>query len=209
MARINLLPWREEARRERQRQFLLSVLLTAILGVILVFLIGLVFDQKIAYQQARNQTIQQEIGRLQARINRIEQLEQTRARLLSRKRIIEDLQASRSLTVEMLDQLAKSIPVGVTLASIAQQGNNVTLSGTSQSNARVSAYLQSLADNELFLDPELDVVRASGAADGSGRGNTPDNPVEPYDFIIEVKLKQAKTEEEALGYDQVDAGGSP
>ena len=201
MARINLLPWREEARRERQRQFMLSALVTAVLGVILVFLVGLVFDQKIAYQQARNQTIQQEIGLLQARIRQIEQLEQTRARLLSRKRIIEDLQASRSLTVEMLDQLAKSIPVGVTLSAIRQQGNTVTLEGTSQSNARVSAYLQSLEENELFVNPELNVVRIP---DQSNQGS---NPVEPYQYQIRVNLKPRKGSDEEEGYDAPSEGG--
>lgn len=200
MARINLLPWREELRQERQRQFMLSVLMTAVLGVVLVFLIGLVFDQKISYQNARNQTIQEEIGRLQARINRIRQLEQTRARLLSRKRIIEELQASRSLTVEMLDQLAKSIPVGLTLNSITQQGMNITLAGSSQSNARVSAYLQSLQENDLFLDPELSVVRVAVARNVL-------NPVEPYEFNIRVKLKASAKEEDSLGYDDA-AGGS-
>ena len=199
MARINLLPWREEARRERQRQFMLSLLMTSVLGVILVFLVGMVFDQRIAYQESRNQTIRTEIGVLQARITRINQLEQTRARLLSRKRIIEDLQASRSLTVEMLDQLAKSIPIGVTLNQITQQGVRVSLNGTSQSNARVSAYLQSLEENDLFVDPDLDVVRTA---------NRPVSAVEPYEFVIQVKLRQSKNEDAELGYDTPDAGGS-
>ena len=201
MARINLLPWREERRQESQKQFMLSVLMTFVLGVILVFLIGLVFDQKISYQQARNQTLQEEIGRLQARINRIRQLEQTRARLLSRKRIIEELQASRSLTVEMLDQLAKSIPVGLTLATINQQGTTLRLSGTSQSNARVSAYLQSLEQNDLFVTPELSVVRI--APRGTG------NPTEPYEFIIGVKLRsKAAKDEDELAMEDGQAGGA-
>jgi type IV pilus assembly protein PilN len=179
---------------------MLSALMTAVLGVILVFLIGLVFDQKIAHQEARNQSIQQEIGKLQARIRRIEQLEQTRNRLLSRKRVIEDLQASRSLTVEMLDQLAKSIPVGVTLSRIAQQALNVSLGGNSQSNARVSAYLQSLEQNPLFNNPELDYVRTA---------ETPASATEPYEFSIDVKLRQAVTDDEDMGYDSADTGGAP
>jgi type IV pilus assembly protein PilN len=198
MARINLLPWREEQRQERQRQFMLSVLFTVILGVILVFAVGLVFDQRIAHQNARNQVIQEHIGRLQARINRIRELEQTRTRLLSRKRVIEDLQASRSLTVEMLDQLAKSIPVGLTLDSISQQGTAVRLTGFSQSNARVSAYLQSLQENPLFRDPELSVVRTA---------QRPPNAVEPYEFIINVKLRPTKNSDEEMGYDTEETGG--
>lgn len=193
MARINLLPWREELRKERQRQFLLSVMMTAVLGVVLVFLVGMVFDQRINHQMTRNDTIQAEISLLQERIKRISELEQTRARLLSRKRIIEDLQASRSLTVELLDQMAKSIPVGVTLKTVRQQGNNVTYSGLAQSNARVSAYLQALDQNELFLDPDLNVVKAS------------DNPVsriEPYEFTIGVKLRARVKDVDSEGYDE-------
>ena len=200
MARINLLPWREELRRERQREFMLSVLMTAILGVILVFVVGLTFDQRISHQKTRNQLIQEEIGQLQARIRKINQLEQTRARLLSRKRIIEDLQASRSLTVEMLDIMAKTIPAGVTLNTVSQQGMNVTLTGTSQSNARVSAYLQSLGDSQLFQDPQLRVVRAE---------DKPSNPIEPYTFSISVKLHPVvSAEEDEAAYENTVAGGS-
>ena len=195
MARINLLPWREELRKERQKQFLLSVMMTAVLGVVLVFMVGLVFDQQINHQVTRNQTIQAEIQLLQNRITRINELEQTRARLLSRKRIIEDLQASRSLTVELLDQMAKSIPVGVTLSTVRQQGNNVTYSGYAQSNARVSAYLQSLDQNDLFIDPDLNVVRTA---------TNPPSRIEPYEFTVGVKLRPRVKDPDTEGYDNED-----
>ena len=179
MARINLLPWREEARRERQRQFMYSTLGTLVLGAILVLHDGLFFDQRISIQEARNQKLKVEINRLQQRINRINALERTRERLLSRKAIIEELQASRSLIVEMMDKLAKTIPVGVTLGNVRQQGNNVTLLGSAQSNARVSAYLQSLEGDELFLRPELQYVRTA---------EQPASRVETYEFSIRVPL---------------------
>ena len=197
MARINLLPWREEARKERQRQFLYSLMGTLVLGAILVLIIGLFFDQQISYQEARNQQIQIEINRLQQRINRIAELEKTRDRLLSRKQIIESLQASRSLTVELLDKLAKTIPVGVTLATVRQQGSNLTLMGTSQSNARVSAYLQSLEAMDLFVKPELQYVRTAKQAT---------NRVEPYEFSIRVRLDNTKKKDLESGEDSVEAG---
>jgi len=197
MARINLLPWREEARKERQRQFLYSLMGTLVLGAILVLIIGLFFDQQISYQEARNQQIQIEINRLQQRIDRIAELEKTRDRLLSRKQIIESLQASRSLTVELLDKLAKTIPVGVTLATVRQQGSNLTLMGTSQSNARVSAYLQSLEQMDLFVKPELQYVRTA---------KQPANRVEPYEFAIRVRLDNRKKKDDESGEDAVEAG---
>jgi type IV pilus assembly protein PilN len=199
MARINLLPWREELRRERQRQFMLSTMMTAVLGIILVFVIGLGFDQRISHQEMRNSIIQNEINNLQRKIVQIEQLERTRDRLLSRKRVIEQLQASRSMTVELMDKLAKSIPVGVTLQSVNQQGMNVRLMGWSQSNARVSAYLQSLDASDLFLLPDLGVVRTA---------QSPPSPVEPYEFTIGVSLRPAVSDEDEDYTDSVMEGGA-
>ncbi len=200
MLRINLLPWREEARRERQRQFLYSLVGTLVLGAILVLVVGLFFDQKISIQEARNQKIQTEINRLQQRIDRIAELERTRNRLLSRKQIIESLQASRSLTVELLDKLAKTIPVGVTLTDVRQQGNRVTLLGTSQSNARVSAYLHSLEQMDLFNNPELQYVRTAAQ---------PVSRTEAYEFAINVLLRSTKQDADSeAGFDTETAGGA-
>jgi type IV pilus assembly protein PilN len=197
MARINLLPWREEARRERQRQFLFSLVGTLVLGAILVLVVGLFFDQRISHQEARNQTIQTEINRLESRIARIRDLERTRNRLLSRKQIIESLQASRSLTVELLDKLAKTIPVGITLTNVRQQGHMLTLLGTSQSNARVSAYLQSLDGMDLFVGPELQYVRAM---------QDPPNRIETYEFAIRVRLDNTKGQANETGQAPAGAG---
>jgi type IV pilus assembly protein PilN len=200
MARINLLPWREEARRERQRQFLITLMMTAVLGVLIVFMVGTVFDQKIKHQQFRNEMVQKEIRILEARIKRIDELERTRARLISRKQVIERLQASRSTTVELLDNLAKTIPVGVTLTSIRQQGPALNLAGSSQSNARVSAYLRELETNDLFRNPQLVVVKSA---------QNPATATEPYDFSVNVNLRPPKTAEEEEGFDGQDGQGGP
>jgi type IV pilus assembly protein PilN len=200
MARINLLPWREEARRERQRQFLITLMMTAVLGVLIVFMVGTVFDQKIKHQQFRNEMVQKEIRILEARIKRIDELERTRARLISRKQVIERLQASRSTTVELLDNLAKTIPVGVTLTSIRQQGPALNLAGSSQSNARVSAYLRELETNDLFRNPQLVVVKSA---------QNPATATEPYDFNVNVNLRPPKTAEEEEGFDGQDGQGGP
>ena len=200
MARINLLPWREEQRQERQRQFLITLLMTSILGVVLIFAAGMVFDQRIKHQQFRNGLIRGEIQQLEVRIKKIDELERTRARLISRKQVIERLQASRSTTVELLDHLAKSIPVGVTLTTIRQQGPSLALSGNSQSNARVSAYLRELELNELFLDPELEFVRSTSA---------PTTAIEPYQFSIKVKMRQPRSQDEEDGYEDLSDQGGP
>ncbi len=189
MPRINLLPWREGLRRERQREFLMSLLMTGVLGVVLVFLLGLAYGQRIQNQQFRNDLISSEIRLVQLRIERINELEKVRSRLISRKQIIEQLQASRSMTVELLDKLARSIPMGVTLVSVAQLGSSLSLAGTSQSNARVSAYLRALEKSDLFLVPDLEYVRSA---------DIPSVTTEPYDFSIGVTLRPPRTATEEL-----------
>ena len=199
MARINLLPWREEQRKERQRRFLSTLLGTVILGIAVVFLVMTVFDQKINHQQLRNGVVKKEISKLEARIKKIDELERIRNRLISRKQVIERLQASRSMTVELLDNLAKSIPVGVTLVTVRQQGPNLELTGSSQSNARVSAYLRELETNSLFLNPQLGFVRTAQRAVTA---------TEPYEFSITVTLRAPKSAEEDDLADQQDQGGA-
>lgn len=171
-----------------------SLVATLVLGAVLVLIVGVFFDQQISDQEARNQRIQVEINRLEQRIARIAELENTRNRLISRKQIIESLQASRSLTVELLDKMAKSIPVGVTLTSVRQQGLVLTLLGTSQSNAKVSAYLQALEGMDLFVKPELQYVRAQA---------NPVSRVERYEFAIRVVLDNVRE-----GEDGADTGDS-
>jgi len=197
MARINLLPWREELRRDLQRQFMSKLLITCIVAVVAVFSVIGVYDQKIKHQQMRNELVKSETRKLESKIQRIDQLERTRQRLISRKQVIERLQASRSTTVELLDKLAKSIPVGVTLTSIRQQGPVLALLGNSQSNARVSAYLKELETSDLFLSPQLTFVKSTP---------NPATATEPYQFSINVKLRPPKTADEDDGYD--DEGDS-
>ena len=102
------------------------------------------------------------------------------------------------MTVELLDNLAKSIPVGVTLTTVRQQGPQLALTGSSQSNARVSAYLRELETNNLFLNPQLDFVRTA---------QRPATQTEPYQFSITVMLRPPKTAEEE-GYDDGLSSGA-
>jgi len=64
MAKINLLPWREEQRAEKARQFGMTALFTAIVGAAAVYA-GLQFaNGKVEHQQARNAYLQTEIDNL-------------------------------------------------------------------------------------------------------------------------------------------------
>ena len=191
MARINLLPWREEQRKERQRQFLLTLGMAFVAAVVVVLVWNTFEGNRISVQNSRNQTLQTEIRSMDQKIAEIARLEVIRNDLLERKAVIESLQSQRSATVMMLDELVLTTPVGVTLKALRQQGNVITLSGTTQSNARISAYLQGLEGSELFSNPLLQIIQT-----GSDRERA--RSVEPYDFSIRVTIPRPQTDEEDL-----------
>ncbi len=158
MAHINLLPWREELRKEKQQQFAVVTGGTAILAALLVLLAHMQIGGMIDYQNLRNQFLTTEIASLDKKIAKIKDLEKTKAALLARMDIIQQLQHSRPQSVHLMDQLVETLPDGVYLNKISQQGKDLTLSGIAQSNARVSAYMRNI-DNSLWMSkPKLDVI---------------------------------------------------
>lgn len=163
MARINLLPWREERRKQQQIEFF------AILGVAVVVTLavwGAVhwhFDQRINYQEARNQFLEGQIAHLDRRIKEIQDLERERERLLARMRAIEELQTNRPLIVRLFDELVDNLPEGVSLTRVQQQGGNITINGVAESNARVSNFMRNLEASAWLSDPDLDIVQAQTA----------------------------------------------
>ena len=178
MARINLLPWREERRKLRQQEFfaLLGAVALAAAGVVLA--VTLFLGSQIDLQNERLAALRSEIQVLDGRILKIEELDRTRSRLLQRKAIIEELQASRSQMVHLFDELVRTIPEGVRLESIKQAGATLTLEGDAQSNARVSAYMRSLDASPWMKNPDLQIVKADDA-----------NPQARYSFTLRVTLE--------------------
>src|SRR5690606_32977121 len=137
MARINLLPWRAERRKQRQQQFYAMLGVAALAGLVLWFLVNSYYNAQIDGQNRRNAYLKEQISQVEARITEIDELDRQKARLLARKDVIEQLQANRSQMVHLFDSLVRTIPDGVVLTSIKQVGEQLTLEGRSQSNARV------------------------------------------------------------------------
>lgn len=177
MARINLLPWRAERRKSRQKEFAGMLGLSALAGVLLTFLIVSYYNGRIGGQNERNQFLRSEITKVDGQIKEIELLDEKKSKLLARKEVIEQLQSNRSQMVHLFDSLVRTIPDGVTLTAIKQEGDILTLSGRSQSNARVSTYMRNLESSGWMTNPDLNIIEAKGANAGL-----------PYEFNLKVKL---------------------
>ena len=167
MARINLLPWRDELRKEQTRQFVSILIFSVILTLALITLIHVNISRLIAHQESRNTILTQEIVRLDKELLKINDLEETKEKLLSRMDIIQSLQQKRPQIVHLFDELVRTMPEGLHLNEIKQKGDTVTISGIAESNGRVSAYMRNIDASEWMTSPKLSVIQ-SKRKDGRG-----------------------------------------
>lgn len=160
MTKINLLPWREERRQQLTKEFYVLLGISAGLALLIFGLAFYYFDKSVDYQNQRNQFMTQKITVLDQQIAEIKKLEAQKANLIARQEVIEELQASRTQMVHLFDELVKTIPNGVFLEKITQQGTAISLEGYSQSHSRVSDYMRRLEASAWFKNIELDYIKA-------------------------------------------------
>lgn len=167
MAHINLLPWREELRKERQRQFLTVLGLSVILMALIILAAHLRIDGMIDNQQSRNRYLQGEIKKVEQQIKEINRLEKEKKRLLARMDIIQQLQRNRPEVVHLFDEMARIIPDGIHLTQLTQKGKTIVLNGIAQSNARVSAFMRNIEASDWLADPKLEIIQKKGKGKAS------------------------------------------
>ena len=158
---VNLLPHREEARKRREQQFNASMFLAALAGLALCILVWLYYQAQIAFQNERNQHLQNATVKLDEKIKNIATLKSEIAALQVRQQAVEDLQADRNLPIHLLEELVKQMPDGTYITSIKQQGADVTIDGVAQSQERVSQLLTNMGSrSEWFAKPDLIQIQA-------------------------------------------------
>lgn len=161
MARINLLPWREERRQERRKEFLIISALVALVGVLIIVLTEFVISSQIDNQQSRNAYLQQHISQLNRQVKEIKDLEKRRQDLLERMKIIQDLQGKRPLIVRLFDEQVRTLPDGVFFRSLKRNEDKIVVDGVAESNNRISSLMRNLDGSDWFSDPNLTAVSAA------------------------------------------------
>lgn len=162
MAKVNLLPWRTARRKVRQQEFYYLLGGAAVVALVLGLMASFYYSAQIDGQTNRNAYLTDQINQLDTKIAEIQALDEEKDKLLRRKDVIEQLQANRSQMVHLFDELVHTIPDGVRLTSVKQDGDKLTLVGQSQSNARVSAYMRNIETSGWMTNPDLSVIRAEG-----------------------------------------------
>lgn len=161
MARINLLPWREELSKQKQREFAFLSGGSVLIAGLVVLLAHLHINGLIENQNQRNTFLENEISILNKRIGRITQLEKMRDDLLARMNVIQELQSSRPESVHLMDELVRTLPDGVHLKTLTQRGKGLTMTGVAESNARVSDYMRNIDGSDWLTGPRLDQIKTT------------------------------------------------
>jgi type IV pilus assembly protein PilN len=158
MPRINLLPWRDEERKERKIKFLVALGGALVAAMLAAFVGYLLMDSMVSAQDLRNEKLKGEIAELDKQIEKINSLEADKARFIARMEVIEKLQRSRPEIVHIFDEIAKQLPDGVYLTGITQTGTRLKFEGVAQSSTRVSAFMRNIDGSSYLKNPELEVV---------------------------------------------------
>jgi type IV pilus assembly protein PilN len=189
---INLLPHREAARKRRREVFYAALGGSALAGGVIAGIIFLWYAAQISNQQQKNNILQTEIKRLEAQIKDIAQLQAEIAALRARQQAVEDLQADRNMPVHLLNELVKQLPDGVFVSSLKQENQVVSITGTAQSNERVSELLRNLGNSSPWLTkPELVEITAGQVA------LTPRDQRRVANFTMRVRLLRASEAQKA------------
>lgn len=162
MAHINLLPWREEERKRKKKEFITVTVVAALLMGLIGLGVYVYYAGKIDHQLAKNEYLKEEIKKVDKKIKEIRDLEKKKEQLISRMRIIEQLQGNRPEVVHLFDELVRVVPEGLSIKDVTQTGRVITINGVAQSNARVSAFMRALEASDWFRSPSLSVISTKG-----------------------------------------------
>lgn len=155
---INLLPWREELRKKRERAFYGMLAASLLVGASVWLITHTELNGRIDYQNGRNQFLKEEIAQLDKKIIKIRELEATKKKLIARMEVIQKLQQGRPQIVHLFHQFVTTLPDGLYLTSLKEQGERITMTGVAESNARVSNYMENLDGSQWLTDPDLSVI---------------------------------------------------
>jgi type IV pilus assembly protein PilN len=189
MPRINLLPWREEQRTLRRNQFFMALGVTVGVAAIILVLGYITFNTVVDNQRTRNDFLKAEIASLDIRIEAIIDLEEKKDNLLERMEIIEQLQRSRPGIVHVFEELVQTLPNGVYLTSVQQNGDRLEIAGSAESNTRVSALMRNIDQSEWLTAPDLEVVEVRADKDAAG------NRASRFTVFAQQVAQQADEEE--------------
>jgi type IV pilus assembly protein PilN len=192
MAKINLLPWREERRQELQRQFFTVMGGVAIIGGLCVYVVYGFYSGEVRDQIQRNKYIESEIAGLENKITQIRELQERRDQIVDSMKVIQELQGNRPVIVHSMGEIANTIPDGVWYKKIERKGNLYTIRGIAETNNKISKLMRNIDESKWFKDPTL--VKVEGVEEGEAAADA-----SSFEMTVIQETRSQKDEEELAG----------
>lgn len=159
MIRINLLPFRAARKKENIRRQISIFSLSVFLLAIALFYYNSVLANQVTELEESVANSKIELKKLQAKVKEAKALENKLKILMQKRKVIEDLDASREDAVRLLDKMTEVIiPGRMWLKSFSASGNSVRLNGTAMDNKTVADFMTKLQKVEQFSGVKLVVT---------------------------------------------------
>ena len=186
MTKINLLPWREEARELQRKAFLSKLVASAVGGLALVVIWVLLAQSQLDNQNSRNSYLQSNIADMDKKVAEISQLKSKKQEMLSRMQVIQDLQGNRSEVVKIFDELVRAVPDGTYLDTLELSSATIKVSGYSESNNRISTLMRNLDSSYKYVNSNLTKVQHDSRLGAQGS---------VFDLQVDIETPAAVVEE--------------
>ena len=202
MAKINLLPWREERRKELQQQFIVIVAVVAVFAALCTFAVHSYFSNEVSNQLKRNKFVEGEIAALEIKIKEIQALQERRNQIVDSMKVIQQLQGNRPVIVHSLGAIASTIPDGVYYTKIEKKGKMYKMYGIAETNNKISKLMRNLDDSEWFKNPVL--VKVEGVKDDAGEEKS-----SRFEMMVTQEVANQEDEEEMVVQPKAVKGKKP
>jgi len=162
MITINLLPVREERRKQDLLRHASLVVLLAGLALVVVAVQHAAVKSKVSARKKQVASLNAETENYKSRLAEVEDFKKQKKKIEKKLDVIEKLNRERSGPVRVLDELATRTPANVSLKELVTQKGVITLKGVGLNNEEVADYLSALEESDYFDDVKLETIKRTG-----------------------------------------------
>lgn len=177
-SRFNLLPHRAQKRLWLKRVLARQAGLVLVMAVLTALLIHSSIVARLNYLETYNAGLQSAIAQILPEFRASQQFLKQRDDMLERQKVLEELDARRSTSVLILDDVARALPPDVYLTRLEEDGQRFRLEGKSVNNVAIAKLFEALVRSERLPDLALEEIRVQEG-----------ESLAPYVFLIIGKVK--------------------
>jgi type IV pilus assembly protein PilN len=210
MAKINLLPWRDELREQKKKQFVAICVGVALIGLVTVLLAWFYFDHQLEDQEQANQLVTSTNQNLDVQLKTLDGLQERRNAIIERMKLIQGLQGQRPVIVRLVDELVRVVPAQMYITKFSRVGDKFTIEGKAESPNTVAELLRGLEASEWYRNAFMNSFLAAEEDKNKGQTSVIPRVEESYgSFVVTVDLGEVASvaSESATKAEQVPAAG--